>query len=224
MWHVKPKLAATVVGALAIAGIAVGPAAANPDNSGSPPSALSLSYLSGPQSQAFWLGSVAAGSELDVGDVLAGPYNAGAPYGGGYAKIVLQNFPSLLPTQEPTFDFSGADLAGELRWYIQFTGPGCQQTASGQVSPPTSPQYENAPCYVFGYPSPVTADGTGGAPFNWEVHDNGVTTYGGWSTVLGIFGSQPVNNVRIVADNSGQNAPFTDTVTNVEYAGAYPTP
>lgn len=224
MRYMKAKIVATAVGTVAVLGLAAMPAMANPDNSGLPPSAMSLSYLSGPQSQGHWLGSVAAGSELDVGNVLAGPYNAGTPYGGGYAKIILHNFTPTLPTAVPSFTFSGADLAGELRWYIQFTGTGCQQTASNQVAPPTSTQYENAPCYVFGYPSPVTADGTGGSPFSWEVHNNGTTTYGTWTTVLAVFGSQPVNDVRVVADNSGQNAPFTDIVTNVEYGGQFPTP
>ena len=179
----------------------------------------------------FWLGSVAAGSQLNVGNVAAGPYNAGAPYGGGYAKAVLHNFPSTLPSEAPSFDYTGANLAGGLRWYIEFTGTSpadCQITAAQQEATPLSPAAANPPCYIFGYPSVVNgtaASGSGGAPFAWELHyTNGVTYTSDWSRVTTTVGDQPVNDVRVVADNSGANAPFTDVVTNISYAGAFPTP
>lgn len=225
------KFTSVAVGTLAMAGALGGVATADPNNSGAPPAAESLSYLSGPMSQAFWLGSPQAGSQLNVGYVLAGPYNPGAPYGGGYAKVVLHNFPSMLPQAAPSFDYTGANVAGELRWYIEFTGTSpanCQITAAQQDATPLSPAYLNPPCYVFGYPSVTegtAADGSGGAPFTWEMHLNGVVTYTtDWGVVLSTFGSQPVNDVRVVADNSGQNAPFTDVITNIQYGGSFPTP
>lgn len=218
------KLAVPLIGVFVASGALAGTATANPNNSGSAPSAANLSYLSGPQSQAHWLGSIQAGSELDVGYALAGPYNAGAPYGGGYAKIVLHHFPATLPSVEPSFEFSGANLAGELRWYIEFTGGACQITAAQQDATPLSPAYLNPPCYAFGYPSPTGTDVVGGVPFTWEAHYLGNVTYTNWDGVMMTFGNQPVNDVRVVADNSGANAPFSDVVTNVQYAGVFPTP
>jgi hypothetical protein len=229
--RVRYKFTSVAVGALAMTGVFGGVAMANPNNSGAPPAAENLSYLSGPMSQAFWIGSGQAGSQLNVGYALAGPYNPGAPYGGGYAKAVLHNFLSTLPTAAPAFNYTGPNVAGGLRWYIEFTGTSpadCQITAAQQDATPLSPAYANPPCYVFGYPSVTdgtAADGSGGAPFIWELHLNGTVTYTtDWNVVLSTFGNQPVNDVRVVADNSGANAPFTDVITNVEYGGVFPTP
>lgn len=111
-----------------------------------------------------------------------------------YAVASLHHFDaSALPSQEPSFTATGY-ASGTPRLAILMD--------DGAV--------------IFGYPI-----GPGGSMV-WEPHASGLPLYtSDWAAVTSFYSGVGVSQVFMVADGS-QPLPYTATVGNIEYGGAYP--